>query len=62
MGNSVGLVLPSSVVREERLKLGQIVRIIFVDPTPVPKKVFGAWKGMKIDVDKAKEEMKRGWR
>lgn len=64
IGNSIGVIFPAEFAKEEVLLPGRKVRIFVMNDRAknVARDVWGAWKHLNIDIDKAKEEMRRGWK
>jgi antitoxin component of MazEF toxin-antitoxin module len=56
-GNSVGVVIPLEKIREARMKEGEEV-VVEVRKKNVLKEVFGSLKGVKIDSQKFKDEIR----
>ena len=59
-GSSLGLVLPKSVVEEERIRENDII-VIEVKKRHFAKEFFGILSSWKKPTGKIKEEMKKGW-
>jgi len=56
-GNSFGVIIPTDVIRKEKLKVGQKVDIILLKKSDVLKKTFGTLK-MKKSAQKIKNELR----
>ena len=58
-GSSLGIVVPSEVAKELRLKAGDEV-VLEIDPAGV-EEAFGSLKDWDVDSQKLKDELRRGW-
>ena len=58
-GSSLGIVVPSEVAKELRLKAGDEV-VLEIDPAGV-EAAFGSLKDWDVDPQKLKDELRRGW-
>jgi bifunctional DNA-binding transcriptional regulator/antitoxin component of YhaV-PrlF toxin-antitoxin module len=58
-GSSLGIVVPSDVVKELRLKAGDEV-VLEIDQAGV-EEAFGSLKDWSVDPQKLKDELRRGW-
>lgn len=59
-GSSLGVVIPSKIVKEEKLREGDEV-VIEIRKKRTIKEVFGSMKGLKIDSQKMKDELRKEW-
>lgn len=59
-GSSLGLVIPSEIVKEERLEEGDNI-IIEIRKKKTIKELFGSLKHVKIDPQKMKNELRKEW-
>ena len=59
-GNSTVLVLPPEFVRERNLKEGETVEFEVFKKTDLSK-LWGMHKHLKIDAQKAKDELRKEW-
>ena len=59
-GNSTVLVLPPEYVKERELKIGEEVGFEIFRKVDL-KKLFGVSKHLKIDAQKAKNELRKSW-
>ena len=59
-GNSTVLVLPPEYIKERKLKLGEEVGFEVFKKVDL-KKLLGASKHLKIDAQKAKDELRKEW-
>ncbi len=59
-GDSIAIIIPSDVAREVRVKVGDkyMVRMVRVGNF---SKLFGSGKGKIRDIQKAKDEARKGW-
>ncbi|MEK6873549.1 MAG: AbrB/MazE/SpoVT family DNA-binding domain-containing protein [Nanoarchaeota archaeon] len=60
-GNSIGVVIPKKVIEKERLREGEEVFVIIESKNDL-KEVFGSLKDWKIDSQKLKDELRKGWK
>ena len=58
-GSSLGIVVPSEVVKELRLRAGDEV-VLEIDQAGV-EEAFGSLKDWSVDPQKLKDELRRGW-
>jgi len=58
-GSSLGIVVPSEVVKELRLKAGDEA-IVEIDRAGI-EEAFGSVKDWAVDPQKLKDELRRGW-
>ena len=58
-GSSLGIVVPSEVVKELRLKAGDET-IVEIDRAGI-EEAFGSVKDWAVDPQKLKDELRRGW-
>ncbi len=58
-GSSLGIVVPSEVVKELRLKAGDEA-IVEIDRAGI-EEAFGSLKDWAVDPQKLKDELRRGW-
>jgi len=59
MGSSLGIVVPSQIAKELRLKAGDEV-VLEIDQTGI-EEAFGSSKDWVVDPQKLKDELRRGW-
>ncbi len=59
-GNSLGVVIPAEVVKKERLKPGEELRLDISRVKSLPE-LFGCLSRFPIDAQKAKDEHRRNW-
>lgn len=59
-GNSLGVIIPRSIVKEEHLEENEKIRIE-IRKSHTAKELWGIMKGLKIDAQKAKDEMRASW-
>lgn len=59
-GNSIGVVIPREIIEKERLREGEEV-IIDIENKNDLKNIFGSLKDWRINSQKMKEELRRGW-
>ncbi len=59
-GSSLGVVIPVEIVKEEKLHEGDDV-IIEIRKKKTIKELFGSMKGIKLDSQKMKDEMRKEW-
>ncbi len=59
-GSSLGIVIPSQVVKEEQLKPGAEV-LVDIKKKPTLREVFGIAKDWKIDPQKLKDQLRKEW-
>lgn len=57
-GNSLGIVLPSEFVDKERLKENERISINVIKEVDLSD-IFGSLKGLKLDTQKFKDEMRK---
>jgi antitoxin component of MazEF toxin-antitoxin module len=58
-GSSLGIVVPSQVAKELRLKAGDEV-VLEIDQAGI-EEAFGSSKDWVVDPQKLKDELRRGW-
>jgi len=58
-GSSLGIVVPSEVVKELRLKAGDEA-IVEIDRAGI-EEAFGSLKDWAVDPQKLKDDLRRGW-
>lgn len=58
--NGMALVLPPEYVKEKNLKVGDIVKFEIFQNNALSK-LWGAGKHLKIDAQKAKDELRKEW-
>ncbi len=58
-GSSLGIVVPSEVVKELQLKAGDEA-IVEIDRAGI-EEAFGSLKDWAVDPQKLKDELRRGW-
>jgi antitoxin component of MazEF toxin-antitoxin module len=56
-GNSLGLLIPNEVVKQEKIKENQSLDILILHKGKTLEKLFGSLKGWKIDTQKALDEL-----
>lgn len=59
-GNSTVLVLPPEFVRERKLRIGEIVEFEVFKKTDLSK-LWGISRHLKIDAQKAKNDLRKEW-
>ena len=59
-GNSTVLVLPPGFIRERNIQLGEVVEFEVFKKVNL-KALFGSGKHLKIDAQKAKNELRKEW-
>ena len=59
-GNSTVLVLPPFYVKERKLKIGEEVGFEIFNKTAL-RELWGRGKHLKIDAQKAKDELRKEW-
>lgn len=59
-GNSTVLVIPPEIIKERHLKIGETVEFQIFKNVNL-KKLFGISKHLKIDAQKAKDELRKEW-
>ncbi len=59
-GSSLGVVIPKNIVEKEHIKEKEKLKIE-IKKMHKAKDVFGMLKGLKINTQKAKDEMRKGW-
>ena len=59
-GSSIGIVIPKEIVEKEHIKENQKLTIDIKKPH-ILREIYGSLKGWKIDSQKAKDEMRKGW-
>ncbi len=59
-GNSTVLVLPPEIVKERHLRVGETVGFQIFKKVNL-KKLLGVSKHLKIDAQKAKDELRKEW-
>ena len=59
-GNSTVLVIPSEVVKERNLQIGETVNYEIFKKSNLSK-LWGRGKHLKIDAQKAKDELRKEW-
>ncbi len=57
-GSSIGLVVPIEAVRKEGLRPGDEV-VIEIERAPTLRDLFGIGKGLKLDAQKMKDEIRK---
>lgn len=58
-GNSLGLLVPSEAVKQEKIRENQNLDIVILQKGKTLEKLFGSLKGWKIDTQKALDELDR---
>lgn len=59
-GSSLGVVIPSEIVKEEKLHEGDKV-IIEIRKKKTVREIFGSMKDLKVDSQKMKNETRKEW-
>ena len=59
-GNSIGIVVPSEVLRDKNLKEGEKV-IVDINKKDKMKEIFGSLKNLKINSQEMKDELRKEW-
>ena len=59
-GSSLGVVIPSEIAKKEKLKEGEKV-IIEIKKKNTMREFFGSLKGLDIDPQKMKDELRKDW-
>ena len=59
-GNSLGVILPKSLLKEKKLKEEDVI-VIEIVKIPDLKKLFGSWKGEKMSSQELKNIAREGW-
>ena len=59
-GSSLGVVIPKNIVEKEHIKEREKLKIEIKKMHKV-KDIFGMLKGLRINAQKAKDEMRKGW-
>lgn len=60
-GNSLGVVLPRDLTRNEKVKAGDKIKIIVIKEQNTLKDVFGSLKNWKVDSQKLKDDLRKEW-
>ena len=61
-GNSLGITIPSEIVKEEGVCVEKKIKIIIIGEKNNPlKKLYGLSKNLKIDAQKVKDELREEW-
>ncbi|MBI2233091.1 MAG: hypothetical protein HYU56_04175 [Candidatus Aenigmarchaeota archaeon] len=60
IGNSLGVIFPSELVKEKKLRENETVFVSVAKKGDLSK-LFGSLKGWKIDAQKVKDEARRDW-
>jgi len=60
-GNSIGIVIPKYLLEKEKLIEGEEVTVIIENKNDIHE-IFGSLKDWKIDSQKMKEELRKGWK
>lgn len=60
-GNSMGIVIPKDIIEKEKLREGEEVTVIIENKNDL-NVIFGSLKDWKIDSQKVKEELRKGWK
>ena len=61
-GNSLGITIPSEIVKEEGVSTEKKIKIIIIGEKNNPlRKLYGLSKHLKIDAQKAKDELRKEW-
>ena len=59
-GSSLGVIIPKSIVEKDHLKASDTVTIE-IKKSVCGKEIWGLFPFLKIDTQKAKDEMRKGW-
>lgn len=59
-GSSIGVVIPNYVVEKEHIEENEKIKIE-IKKAPTAREIWGLFPKLKIDAQKAKEEMRKGW-
>lgn len=59
-GSSIGVVIPSEVIKKENFHTGEEV-IIEIRKKKSIKEAFGSMRGWKIDSQKVKDDLRKEW-
>jgi len=57
----LGLVLPKSLTKKEKIKSGDKVKLLIVKEQNVLRETFGILKGSKINAQKVKDDLRKEW-
>lgn len=61
-GNSLGITIPSNIVKEEGVSPEKKIKVIIIgEKNNHLKKLYGLSKHLKIDAQKAKDELREEW-
>ncbi len=58
-GNSFGVVVPTKEIKEENIKEGEEITVLLVKRSNALRETFGTLKGLKIDAQKMKDEIRK---
>jgi len=59
-GNSIGVVLPRNIVKEENIRPNEKV-VVDIKKTHKAKEFFGLLPQWKVDTQKLKDKLREGW-
>ncbi|MBI4140810.1 hypothetical protein HY485_03145 [Candidatus Woesearchaeota archaeon] len=59
-GSSIGVVIPNYVVEEEHIEKNEHLKIE-IKKRRTARDIWGLFPKLRIDAQKAKEEMRKGW-
>lgn len=59
-GSSIGVVIPKEIVEREHIKENDEVKFE-VKKAHTAKEIWGLFPDIKVDAQKAKDEMRKGW-
>ena len=57
-GNSLGVIIPNDIAKNENIKAGDSIEIIVLKTNNI-KKAFGSLKNLKIDTQKFKDDLRK---
>jgi len=60
-GNSLGIVLPSKLRKDERIKSGDKVKVIIIKDNNILKESFGALRDWKLNAQELKDKLRKEW-
>lgn len=59
-GSSIGVIIPKEIVEKEGIKENEKIRIE-IKKAHTAREVWGLFADLKINAQKAKDEMRKGW-
>ena len=59
-GSSLGLIIPKRIVERDNLKPNEAI-MIEIKKSVCGREIWGLFPSLKIDTQKAKDEMRKGW-